>query len=158
MAGIGEAASIAGLVSLAGQSLHGLVGLYCFVKAYENTIPESQAIPCQIDFLRDLVSRLSARSNQINNGLISTELVDRLSKRLRGCHSTLVAMELELLPIVAGGRGSSTRRLKVAARRKYFTTMHSKLTAEQTSLSLILSTAILYVPRIFELSMLTSTQ
>lgn len=126
MAGIGEAATIAGLISLAGQTVHAASTLYAFFKAYRSVYPRVQEIVSALDGLLNCLSnvRQAASTAEIVHG--QGAIIDVFAA-IKGCYELLENIETQIDPIKASGKGNIVKKLKLAAQKDYFTTIYQQL-------------------------------
>jgi len=58
MAGVGEAAAVAGLIALAGSTLQAACNLYMFCKSYQSVQPRLQGVSEELDRLKEALSQV----------------------------------------------------------------------------------------------------
>src|SRR6186713_2384188 len=80
MSGLGEAASIAGLISLAGQAVQATSALYTFIQTYKHTKPKLLGIADEIAQLQRTIIDIRA----IANHAAATPEIDGYCLRLHG--------------------------------------------------------------------------
>jgi hypothetical protein len=139
MAGVGEAASIAGLVSLAGQTVQAASTLYAFFKAYKSVHPKIQEVASALEGLLNCLSNVRRAAS-------GAEIVYRQRKidvfaGIKDCYELLNDIETQLDPIRANTKGCMGKKLKIAVQKDYFTVIYQQLLLRWQNLATLVSSA-----------------
>ena len=140
MAGLGEAASLAGLISLAGQAIQGVSKIYAFIKAYQTIAPKAQVVAKELELLKQALSQTQITASRAT--IVVPELrapIELLHAAVSSCQTRLsqISRDNEVLPLQK--KTAVWKRIKVAALQDYFAAIHAQLSSEKESLLLRLS-------------------
>ena len=141
MSVVAEAASVAGLVSLAGQAVQATSRLYAFIKAYKELSFETEALLKELAYLRDVLDGIAAvaeATSSANNDV--TPAIRRLHGGLQRCRETIVEVEGNLKRVIEPPEGHVLRKMKVAARKDFFDRLRQTISSEKESLSVLVGT------------------
>lgn len=139
MSVIGEVASIAGIVSLAGQTLQAASSVYNLLKAFKRVDPRVVEIEAEIARLKETlqdVTRLSARSPNSATGHLSN-----LHTSVLKCGPILESLKLQLQPLEATSNSffrKLLKKAKIAADVEYFPTLSHQIQLCRADISLCL--------------------
>ncbi|KAL9112350.1 MAG: hypothetical protein Q9227_003468 [Pyrenula ochraceoflavens] len=135
MSGVGEIASVAGIISLAGQSVQVASSLYSFIEAYKQIVPEAERLLDEIERLRKIISDIvvvaDAHLQTANSG---GSLVQRLQDAISRCSRTMSETELSLKEVSECSNGRRKNRIKAAAQKGYFTDLSRRISTEKETL------------------------
>ena len=142
MAVVGEVASVAGLVSLAGQAVLAASSLYSFIKAYKNVHPQIQEVASTLQALHICLSgvrRIALHANTVH-GQHHPEVAEIFAS-VKSCTELFDQVETRLDPIKNRVKRTICKKLKIAAEDGYFPSIYQQLTLHHQRLSTLLSTA-----------------
>ena len=143
MAGLGEAASFAGLISLAGQTLQATSALYTFYERYKTVDVQVEQIGKELRNLRNSLQQIellatdeSAKTSQ------PTDAAATLSHHILECRDEIESWNRKLDSInLCGAQGAKRflRKMKVSANREYLTGIRERLRFQREQLDLSLN-------------------
>lgn len=142
MAVVGEVASVAGLVSLAGQAVVAASSLYSFIKAYKNVHPQIQEVALTLQALHICLSgvrRIALHANTVH-GQQHPEVAEIFAS-VKSCSELFDQIETRLNPIRNRVKRTICKKLKIAAEDGYFPSIYQQLSMHHQRLSTLLSTA-----------------
>ena len=137
MSGLGEVASIAGIISLAGQTVQTASSVYNLLKAYKRIYPRVLEIQKEIVSLQNILHGVANLNSQAS--LSTRNQFSSLQACVIGCRKALESLERQLRPLEATSTGLFKRILKkakLAADAEYFSTMYRQLQLCRADLSL----------------------
>ena len=143
MSGLGEAASIAGLISLAGQAVQATSALYTFIQTYKHTKPKLLGIADEIAQLQRTIIDIRA----IANHAAATPEIDGYCLRLHGklltCQSRIRGWKEKIhLQLKAKGRSRAEnflKKIKIAADRDFLGDIRAQIIRTREEMILELS-------------------
>lgn len=142
MAGIGEAATIAGLLSLAGQAVQAATVLYTYLKAYKNVHPRIADAAAELEHLHPCLSEIwKAASLAVSGAGPPPSSLALIFASLKRCHDCMSQIESGLDSVKTKARKSLLKKLKVAAEKDYFLNISVQLSMRRQELLLILGTS-----------------
>ena len=122
--GIGEAASIAGIISLAGQTIQATSKLYNFVKRYQTIDSKFEQTENHIKGLRSILQQLERITSNVDAiALIPAVAITVVRARLSDCYNDMkqYSWKVELLELdEAKGVGRVLRKIKLSADNNIF--------------------------------------
>jgi hypothetical protein len=143
MAGLGEVASFAGLISLAGQTVQATSALYTFYERYKTADVQVEQIGKELRNLRDSLQQIellttdeSAKASQ------PTDAAATLSHHILECHDEIESSNRKLDSInLCGAQGTKgfLRKIKVSANREYSIGIRERLRFQREQLGLSLN-------------------
>ncbi|MCJ1264117.1 hypothetical protein MMC22_003988 [Lobaria immixta] len=137
MAGVGEAASIAGLITVAGQCLDLLSKLYTLVKAFQDVFPQARKLADELTLLRQCLSQIqNIASRAVNIVPDLSEPVTALFTTVSRCENTVCQIEQKIQTIHPSKKKLIWNRVKVAAARDFFTLLQAQVLSEKQDLIL----------------------
>ena len=137
MAGLGEAAGVAGLIGLAGQCLEQLSKLHAFTKAFQNAAPEAMKITDELMLLRQCLNQvhgLASRAVSLEPDL--PDSIRALSAAVSKCHKAILDIEQKIRSIHPGEKRVAWSKFKVAMSKDYYTRLYNQLSHEKQDLML----------------------
>jgi hypothetical protein len=142
MAGLGEAASIAGIISLAGQTLQATSTLYTFCKTYRNIHIEFEQTSKELEGLRNILQQIERFATDDTSRIsLPTDAVSGLQESLSECRKDIEmwAQKVELLGIAdAKGAKRVLTKIKVSADKDYFKRPRERLCIHRAQIGLSL--------------------
>lgn len=137
MAGVGEAASIAGLITVAGQCLDLLLKLYTLVKAFQDAFPQARKLADELTLLRQCLSQIQNIASRANNIVPDlSEPVRALFTTVSRCENTVLQIEQKIQTIHPSKKKLIWNRVKVTAARDFFTLLQAQVLSEKQDLIL----------------------
>ena len=137
MTGVGEAASIAGLIAAAGQCLDLLSKLYTLAKAFQDAFPQARKLTDELTLLRQCLSQIqNIASRAINIVPDLSEPVKPLFTTVSRCENTVVQIEQKIQTILLSKKKMLWNRFKIAAARDFFTLLQAQVLSEKQDLIL----------------------
>ena len=154
MAGVGEAAGIAGLISLAGQSVQAASKLYAFFKAYESVHPKIQEVESALDGLLNCLGGICrvASSAKIVHGQQEAAVASVFAS-VRDCYELLNDIETQLDPIKASRKVSIRKKLKTAAQKDFFIAIYQQLLLRWQNIATLVNSAEWYNSPVYGLAL-----
>ncbi|KAL9610811.1 MAG: hypothetical protein Q9167_004511 [Letrouitia subvulpina] len=137
MSGIGEAASIAGLVTIAGQCVKQISKLYSFVRDFQNVVPQTTSLFNELELLQQCLSQIqtvASRALAVNCDF--SRSVDALFGAVDRCHGSIIQIEDQLRAVYPGKKNMVWNRLKVTAARDFFARFQAQISAQKLDLIL----------------------
>jgi hypothetical protein len=148
MAGIGEAATIAGLLSLAGQAVQAATVLYTYLKAYKDIHPRISDAAQELEHLHLCLSEIwKAASLAATGASASPSSLELIFTSLDKCYECMRQVEVDLDSVKGKARKGLIKKLKIAAEKDYFLNITVQLSVRRQELLLLLSTSSWYVFR-----------
>ena len=141
-AGLGEAASIAGLLSLAGQTLQAASTIYTFIHNYKGVSAEIDSVAGHVLRLQDLlvhVQKLMTNADLLNPP--SPDMLARLRTGIATCQADLITWNgrIEALRNSQLSRPKKLlQKVKIASDHRFFSPIRSDISAHFQNLSTIL--------------------
>ena len=137
MAGVGEAASIAGLIVVAGQCLDQLSKLYSLVKAFQGAFEQARKLADELTLLRQCLSQIqNIASPAISIVPDLSEPVVALFTTVSRCQNTIAEIQQKIQTIYPSKKRLIWKRVKVAAARDFFTLVQTQVLSEKQDLIL----------------------
>lgn len=146
MAGIGEAASIAGLIALAGSTLQSACNLYSFCKSYQSVQPKLQGVSEEIDRLKETLSQVQIVVSHAATPLPSSfSNITALQNSICRCQTSLEDIERKIKQGQIRGRFMFLRTAKLAANPDQFAAISRQLSSHREDLMIKLESLAWYV-------------
>ena len=143
MASLGEAASFAGLISLAGQAVEAISNLYTFYERYKTVDVQVEQIGKELRSLQNSLQQIellatdeSAKTSQ------PTDAAATLSHHILECRDEIESWNRRLDSInIRGAQGAKLflRKIKVSANREYLVGIRERLRFQREQLDLSLN-------------------
>jgi hypothetical protein len=144
MAGLREAASIAGLISLAEQFVQAASTLYSLFQAYRTVHPRLQEVVGEIHHLHQYLSQIwRAASRATATGVQDRDSLSlsTIFTALRRCYDYLNDVESRIDPIKTHSGRTIIKKLKIAAEKDHFINMSHQDSFHRQELLLSLETS-----------------
>ncbi|KAH0538027.1 hypothetical protein FGG08_005339 [Glutinoglossum americanum] len=140
-AGLGEAAGIAGIISLTGQTVKATSALYIFCKSYKDVNSEIAKTNQDLKDLRDVLYQCRRLATGMADGAAPTDTVDLLTQQITRCQADVKDWNQKFASLgleESKGAARFLKRLRVAADRSYFSRIMDRISShkEQIALSL----------------------
>lgn len=137
MSGIGEAASIAGLVAIAGQSLNISSKLFGCIKAYQSVIPQAHKLAGELNQLQDCFVQIQHITSQAIDFVPELSYhVGALLHQVSACQLTMTTMLQKLQNVDPNKRKLRWKQIKVAADGDFFIQLQAQIACEKQNLIL----------------------
>ena len=146
MSGVSEVASIAGIVSLAGQTVQTASSVHNLLKAYKRVYPRVLEIQKKIVSLQNNLHGVASLNIQASTSTMNQ--FSSLQACVTGCHKALELLEGQLRPLKATSTGlfkKILKKAKHAADAEYFSTIYHQFHLCRSDLSLQLELLQRYV-------------
>lgn len=146
MAGLGEAASVAGLIALAGSTFQAVCNVYAFCKSYQSVQPKLQGVMEELGRLKETLSQVQRVASQAatpSSGSLNTIAV--LQNNICECRASLEDLEGLVQQSQRRGRGTLFRTAKVAANPDHFAAIYRQLSSHRENLTIKLGLLAWYV-------------
>lgn len=142
MSGIGEAASIAGLITISGQCVKQISNLYSFVREFQNVVPQTTALLDELQGFQQCLSQIESVTSRALavHGCDLSSSVEALFSALGQSQRTITAIERELRELLPGKKKNTWKRVKATAARDFFARFHAQVSAQKQDLLLRLDT------------------
>lgn len=148
MSGLGAAANIAGLAGLAGQTIQSLANLYSFIQSYQNVHPKVMQVVEELQHLESCLRQVQNSASHAKNVLGSPfTALNGLTSSITECQSLLGEIEALIDPLKAESTSNVIKRLKAAADKDYFPTIHHRLSRHRQQLTVLIASSAWYVSR-----------
>lgn len=142
MAGIGEAATIAGLLNLAGQAVQVATGLYTYLKAYKDIHPRISDAAQELEQLHLCLSEIwKAASLAASGAGPPPSSLALIFASLKKCQDCMRQIESDLDSVKTKARKIRLKKLKIAAEKDYFLNISVQLSIRRQELLLLLGTS-----------------
>ena len=142
MSGIGEAASIAGLITISAQCVKQISNLYSFARDFQNVLPQTTSLLNELEGIQQRLSQVgnvASKALTANSCDVSTS-VDALFRTVDQCQNAITAMERQLRVVYTGKKKMVWNRLKITAAKDFFARFQAQLAAQKQDLLLQLET------------------
>jgi hypothetical protein len=143
MAGLGEATSFAGLISLAGQAVQATSALYTFYERYKAVDVHVEQIGKELGNLRSSLRQIELlTTDESAKTLQSTDAAATLSHHILECRDEIESWNRKLDSInLCGAQGAKRflRKIKVSANREYLVGIRERLRFQREQLDLSLN-------------------
>lgn len=137
MSGVGEAASVAGLVALAGQTVEVAGKTYRLVRAYKNVSPQAEAVVSEVQTLSDRLRQIHRFGGDAN--IMAPELgidVSPLYNAVEQCRCGLDAVGAEMEKLRATGSGHGWKKMKAVMMKDIFSGAQRQISSLKQDLML----------------------
>jgi septation ring formation regulator EzrA len=142
MAGLGEAASIAGLISLAGQTIQATSKLYTFFQTYKTIHTQFERTGQELESLEDVLRQIErVITNATVKGSTPIDVIVTLEARVKECRDDIEKWTKKVELLGLDGAKSTKRvitKLKVTADKAYFTRVREQLCFHRSQINLSL--------------------
>ena len=141
MSVVGEVASIAGIISIAGQTLQASSALYTFIQTYKGVGPKLLEIAEEVTRLQKTLAAIRTIASRAAASLEIAEYCSRLHDKLAACETNIQRWRDRL----ALGLESSSKaegffkKVKIATNRNFFGDLRSQIVQCREELILELS-------------------
>jgi hypothetical protein len=128
MSVIGEVASIAGIIGLAGQTLQAASSVYSLLKAYKRVHPRVLEIQEEISRLQEVLQAVARLKSLCPNSARSD--LASLDRSVLKCGPVLERLKIQMLPLEATSARffmKLLKKVKVAADVEYFSTISHQI-------------------------------
>ncbi|KAL9045175.1 MAG: hypothetical protein Q9214_001745 [Letrouitia sp. 1 TL-2023] len=137
MSGIGEAASIAGLITITGQCVQQISKLYSFVRDFQNVVPQTTSLLHELELLQQCLSQVqtvASRALAVSRDLFRS--VNALFRVVDQCQDTITQIEDQLRAVYPGKKKMLWNRFKVTVARDFFARFQAQISAQKQDLIL----------------------
>jgi hypothetical protein len=145
MAAVGEAATIAGLLGLAGLAVQAAAKLYTYLVDYRSIHPRVADVIQELERLHPALSEISRAANLAASGAGSPpSSLTLIFTELRSCHECINKINFDLDKVKDKTRDAPQRfleKLKLAADKDRFLKISSRLSMCRQELMLLLGTS-----------------
>lgn len=141
MSGLGEAASIAAIISIAGQAVQASSALYTFIKTYKAVGPKLLEIAEEVKRLQKTLSAIGPIASRAEASPGIAECCSRLQDRLATCQINIEKWGNRLALDLKGSSraGKVFMKIKIAANRDFLGELRFQITQSREELILELS-------------------
>lgn len=141
MSVLGEAASFAGIISIAGQAIQASSTLYTFVKTYKAVGPKLLEIAEEVVRLHKTLGAIESIVSRASASPGIADCCSRLQDKLAACHINIQKWRSRLALDLKGSSraGRTLRKIKIAANRDFFGKLRSQIIQCREELALELS-------------------
>lgn len=142
MSGIGEAASIAGLITISGQCVKQISNLYSFARDFHNVLPQTKSLLNELEGIQQCLSQVESVASKAlaANSCDASTSVDALFRTVDQCQGAITAMEGQLKAVYTGKKRIVLKRLRITAAKDFFARFKAQIAAQKQDLLLQLET------------------
>ncbi|PQE26680.1 hypothetical protein CJF30_00011107 [Rutstroemia sp. NJR-2017a BBW] len=137
--GLGEAASIAGVISLAGLTIQATSMLYTFCKTYEDIDVQFRQTGKELENLQNILRQIERFTT--DGTLLSTDAISILKARISECQHDIELWN-QKLALLGFDKAKGTKRfltkIKMSADKAYFTKIRERLCIHRAQIDLSL--------------------
>lgn len=147
-AGIGEAASILGILGVAGQAIESASTLYTFCKAYKEVTSELERMLTDIESLISLLVEIKRLLPALSAASASPGILDAVQRQVQTCNADLATWteKIDSLGLdTAMGPKPMLKKVKIAADKGYFAGIRAKLSSKREEITLLIALLASYV-------------
>lgn len=141
MSVLGEVASIASIITIAGQAIQASSSLYTFVKTYNAVRPKLLEIAEEVTRLQKTLSAIESIASRATASPEIAECCSRLRDKLAACQNNIQEWRNRLALALKGSSKVAKifRKVKIAADRGFFGELRSQMVQTREELTLELS-------------------
>jgi chromosome segregation ATPase len=140
--GLGEAASIAGLISLAGQTIQATSKLYTFCQTYKNINARLEQTRIEIQGLRSILQQIETITSEATaSTLVSSESLANMKARITDCRTDLEnwTQKVDSFGLDEAQRAKRIlTKIKLSVNKAFFAMIREQLCFHRTQIDLSL--------------------
>ena len=138
MSGIGEAASIAGLITISGQCVKQISNLYSFARDFRNVLPQTTSLLKELEGIQQCLSQVESVASKalVGSSCDVSASVDALFRTVDQIQGAVRAIERQLKAIYAGKKKTVWNQLKITAAKDFFARFQAQIATHKQNLLL----------------------
>jgi hypothetical protein len=147
-AGLGEAASILGILGVAGQAIESASTLYTFCKAYKVVNSELERMIQDIESLFNLLVEIKRLLPVLSATASSPEIINAAQRQIQTCNVDLASwvQKIDFLNLdTAKGPRAMYKKVKIVADKGYFAGIRTQLSSHREEITLLITVLASYV-------------